>query len=225
MSLKQTLAGGTAVPAPPTNAATGTSPAPATQASAAGAPRKPAGKTKTKAPAGRQAAAAETEEETAEGEEPEEEAEAGEDESAAESETPEEETEGEGEDDEEETPMAEEDAQARAARGRERKRIAAILGSPEAKGRAGLAQHLAFDTDLPSSAAVATLKVSPKQSAGSGQLAARMSGERNPAVGPGGSLSPDAGAGEAGGAPDGVSADAAFILAAGAKLGLQSRKG
>ncbi len=43
----------------------------------------------------------------------------------------------------------------------ERARIAAIVGAPEAKGREGLAQHLAFNTDTPAPDAIAMLKAAP----------------------------------------------------------------
>jgi hypothetical protein len=41
-------------------------------------------------------------------------------------------------------------------------RIKAILGSEEAKGRADLANHLAFETDMSAEASVALLAKSPK---------------------------------------------------------------
>src|SRR5579885_2133606 len=43
----------------------------------------------------------------------------------------------------------------------ERMRIAAILNAPEAKGREGLAQHLAFATDIAPAAAIAMLAAAP----------------------------------------------------------------
>lgn len=49
-----------------------------------------------------------------------------------------------------------------ASSGDERARISAIVNSEEAKGREGLAKHLAFETDTPAEAAVEMLKVSPK---------------------------------------------------------------
>lgn len=42
-------------------------------------------------------------------------------------------------------------------------RIKAIVRSDEAKGREALANHLAFETDMPAEAAVATLKAAPKE--------------------------------------------------------------
>jgi hypothetical protein len=52
------------------------------------------------------------------------------------------------------------------ARTAERTRIAAILGSDEAKGRGDLASHLALETDTAADAAVAILGKSAKESAG-----------------------------------------------------------
>jgi hypothetical protein len=43
----------------------------------------------------------------------------------------------------------------------ERARIAAIVNAPEAKGREGLANHLAFNTELAPAAAIEMLKVAP----------------------------------------------------------------
>ncbi|MBI1202551.1 MAG: hypothetical protein GC182_08575 [Rhodopseudomonas sp.] len=43
----------------------------------------------------------------------------------------------------------------------ERARVKGILGSEQAKGRDGLAQHLAFETDLPVEQAVAMLGAAP----------------------------------------------------------------
>ncbi len=43
----------------------------------------------------------------------------------------------------------------------ERARIAAIVASPEAKGREQIANHLAFETDLSAERALAALKASP----------------------------------------------------------------
>ena len=53
----------------------------------------------------------------------------------------------------------------------ERARIKAIVGSPEAKGREGLAAHYAYDTEQTAEAAEAALKVSAK--AGASSLAER----------------------------------------------------
>ena len=44
-------------------------------------------------------------------------------------------------------------------------RIKGILGSEEAKGRTGLAEHMAYDTDMTIDAAVSMLKLSPKEQA------------------------------------------------------------
>ena len=48
------------------------------------------------------------------------------------------------------------------ARTAERARVKAITGSPEAKGREGLAEHFAHNTDMTPEAAVEALKASPK---------------------------------------------------------------
>ena len=53
-------------------------------------------------------------------------------------------------------------AEARAA---ERERVKAIMAHPEAEGRTGLAQHLAFSTDLAPDAAGSILATSPKAEA------------------------------------------------------------
>ena len=124
----------------------------------------------------------------------------------------EEEAAAESEEEDEETPMAEEDEKAKAARRRERQRISAILGAPEAKGRTGMAQHLAFKTDLTALEAVGALAAAPKQSAGSGQLASRMAAEPPVKVGPGGSLSAEEQAGSGG-----LAADAQLVINAGRK--------
>lgn len=44
-------------------------------------------------------------------------------------------------------------------------RIKAIMGSEQAKGREALASHFAYDTDLPTEAAVAALDKAPKAAA------------------------------------------------------------
>lgn len=54
---------------------------------------------------------------------------------------------------------------AAAARNAERARVKAILESPEAKGREGLAAHLAHDTDMAAEAAVTLMSKSPKDAA------------------------------------------------------------
>jgi hypothetical protein len=63
-----------------------------------------------------------------------------------------------------------------------RTRIKTILGSEEAKGRDALAQHFAFDTEMPADAALAALKVAPKADAAktgaSGRLDVAMQGIR-----------------------------------------------
>ncbi|WP_430470064.1 S49 family peptidase [Thalassospira lucentensis] len=63
----------------------------------------------------------------------------------------------------------------------ERKRIAGILTSKEAAGRKDLAEHLAYDTEMPVEAAVALLAKAP--AAQSDPLAAAMSGEPNAIIG------------------------------------------
>lgn len=96
-----------------------------------------------------------------------------------------------------EAEVAQREAAARAeARTAERTRIAAILQAPEAKGRAGLAQALAFDSDMAPEAAVKLLAAAaqepaPAASAPAGKtaallspLAAAMASVPNPAVGP-----------------------------------------
>lgn len=63
-------------------------------------------------------------------------------------------------------------------------RIAAILGSEEAKGREKLAQHLAFDTDRPAAEALKTLEAAAKETpAKVDALAAAMGKIPNPKVG------------------------------------------
>lgn len=52
----------------------------------------------------------------------------------------------------------------------ERTRIKAILGSEQAKGRDGLAQHFAFNTDMTPEQAQAALDQSPKAEASKGRL-------------------------------------------------------
>lgn len=69
----------------------------------------------------------------------------------------------------------------------ERARIQGILASAEADGRADLAQHLAFGTDLPVEGAVAMLSKSAKAAAPAATvvdpLAAAMADVKNPKVG------------------------------------------
>lgn len=64
----------------------------------------------------------------------------------------------------------------------ERERIAAILGSEEAKGRDALASHFALKTDMTADVARAALAVAPK--AQDNPLAAAMAGIGNPDVKP-----------------------------------------
>ena len=64
----------------------------------------------------------------------------------------------------------------------ERQRIAAIMDSPEAKGRENLAKHLAFNTSDSVAKAAAILKASPKAAQGS-NFAANMAAVDNPTVG------------------------------------------
>lgn len=73
----------------------------------------------------------------------------------------------------------------------ERQRIAAIMGSPEAKGRQKLAEKLAFETDMAPAAAEAILMAAPREAAAPTQgaaafAAAMMAGAPNPALGVGG---------------------------------------
>lgn len=67
------------------------------------------------------------------------------------------------------------DMSAASARGDERKRISAIIGSPEAEGRETLARHLALETDMPAEAAAKVLEASGK-SGGSNALEMAMEG-------------------------------------------------
>ena len=69
-------------------------------------------------------------------------------------------------------------APVRAARRRERARCSAIMGAPDAARYVQLAAHLAFNTNLPRSAAVAALKTGAPPSS----LAARMASQPNPSV-------------------------------------------
>lgn len=74
----------------------------------------------------------------------------------------------------------------REGRAAERERIRAILGAEEADGRAELAQHLAFETDMAADAAVAMLAKAPKAEKAAGafaQLDAAMRAEGNTVVG------------------------------------------
>lgn len=81
------------------------------------------------------------------------------------------------------------DAQADAgsAKAAERERISKILASEESKGRAEMAQHLAFETDMDAENAIALLAKSPKQETTQKKpdnlLAAAMEQETNPNVG------------------------------------------
>ncbi|SLN77584.1 S49 family peptidase [Oceanibacterium hippocampi] len=88
-------------------------------------------------------------------------------------------------DDDEEMEEGDDKPAARAAAA-ERKRIAAILDAKEAKGRDGLARHLAFETRTSPKAARAMLAAAPKAAA-SGSLASAMASEApNPQIGLGG---------------------------------------
>lgn len=72
-------------------------------------------------------------------------------------------------------------------------RIKAILGSDESKGRDDLAQHFAFDSDLPAEAAVAALTKAPKAAVAAPEkpsLAADMAGERRVELGTEGGTDP-----------------------------------
>lgn len=108
--------------------------------------------------------------------------------------TDEDEPEAEGEDlppedeDEETSPIAEDEddpedkpAPAQASRA-ERKRIASILGAPEASGRESLAAHYAFKTGASVASARAAMAAAPKATAG-GNLAAAMGQIPNVRVG------------------------------------------
>ncbi|WP_026988733.1 hypothetical protein [Fodinicurvata fenggangensis] len=124
------------------------------------------------------------EEETAESvEEEETEAENAEDTEAEEAE----ETEAEGaeaEDEEAEEESAEDEDKEMSERGRERKRIASILRSKEAKGRMSAAMAFALDTDMEPKAAKSALAGMSKDS-GSG-FDTRMQQAAQPDLGPGG---------------------------------------
>ncbi|HBX36227.1 MAG TPA: Clp protease ClpP [Pseudohongiella sp.] len=71
----------------------------------------------------------------------------------------------------------------------ERERCGAILRSEEAKGRAGLAEHLAYNTDMTVEKALETLKAAPAESAAGGRspLDAAMETAANVTVGSAGS--------------------------------------
>jgi len=75
---------------------------------------------------------------------------------------------------------------ARAACLRERRRIAAILESPEASANLEFAVRLALTTDLPPKEAIGLLKAAPK----AGRLADRMEGYRNLRPGAGEAAAP-----------------------------------
>lgn len=64
-------------------------------------------------------------------------------------------------------------------------RIAAIMNSPHAKGRAAVAQTLALETDLSVKEAEAVLQATPKSAAGPGVLDSAMQREGAPAIGGG----------------------------------------
>lgn len=86
------------------------------------------------------------------------------------------------------------------ARAAERARVAGIIGSEEAKGREGLANHFAMNTDMSVEAAVAALAAAPKAQAAAAQTEAganadaahanafndAMSRTDNPNIGPDG---------------------------------------
>lgn len=67
----------------------------------------------------------------------------------------------------------------------ERKRIAAILNSPEGKANAKLANHLAFNTGQSAKSARATLKAAGPSSSGKGRLSKAFRAE-DPNLSPGG---------------------------------------
>lgn len=115
----------------------------------------------------------------------------GEDKSAADDPPPPAEEEDE-EDDEEDAPAAkgdeDKDKEAK-ARKAAKARIKAIVTAPEAKGRDGLAQKLAFDTDLDPKAAIGLLAAAPATSDKASGFAALMAAHSGPALGAG---APDA---------------------------------
>lgn len=67
-------------------------------------------------------------------------------------------------------------------------RIAAILGSAQAKGRDDLAKHLALNTDLSAKAAIAALAAAPKTIASVNPFAAAMAANAGPDLGAGGDV-------------------------------------
>jgi signal peptide peptidase SppA len=71
-------------------------------------------------------------------------------------------------------------------------RISAIINHPEAEGRADLAKHLAFATDMSAEDAAKTLAASPKAASASNPLADAMRANGNPKIGPGGESGADA---------------------------------
>lgn len=93
-----------------------------------------------------------------------------------------------GEDDEEENAEEEgEDDEDDAPAARAKKRISLIVRSSAANGLPALANHLAFDTNVSSKAAIGILKAAAKDkaagaTANKNPLAAAMSGEKNPDV-------------------------------------------
>lgn len=66
----------------------------------------------------------------------------------------------------------------------ERQRISAIVNAPEAEGRADLARHLAFETEMAADAAISVLKASPVANAAANQnsLDAAMASTEQPNI-------------------------------------------
>ncbi len=95
------------------------------------------------------------------------------------------ETDGEPDGDEEDEPDG--DAPTASA---ERKRISAILGSKEAKGREKLANHYAFKTGQSAKAAIAAMKAAPKGAQGGKSPLAEVMGAQHANLNPAGGAAP-----------------------------------
>lgn len=95
----------------------------------------------------------------------------------------------------------------------ERTRVAAILGSEEAKGREAFAQVYAFETEMSAEAAITALKGKPKAEAP--KQPSRLDGNvPQPKLGPGEGPAPDAAAVNLGGAVDRMLAKSGLKAAA-----------